>query len=178
MSELAFSLISSPVGELLALADEGGLRGLHMQAGPGARSIDPRWRHDHGRFAGLERQLDEYFSGVRSAFGPELDLAPGGTVWQERVWRAVLGIPYGETVAYGALAGRLGRPRSARAVGLANARNPISIVIPCHRLVGADGALTGYAGGVERKRTLLELENRSAVSPMIRRDGSRVASLP
>src|SRR5205085_9923425 len=106
------------------------------------------------------RQLREFFAGERTAF--ELPLRPAGTPFQRAVWDALLEVPYGETTGYGALAQRLGRPGAARAVGLANARNPLAIVVPCHRVVGASGALTGYAGGLERKRFLLELEARGA----------------
>jgi methylated-DNA-[protein]-cysteine S-methyltransferase len=104
------------------------------------------------------RQLDEYFRGTRTAF--DLPVAPQGTEFQRTVWAALRGIPYGETVTYGQLAATIDRPTASRAVGLANGRNPISIVIPCHRVVGSGGALTGYGGGVERKRLLLEHERR------------------
>jgi methylated-DNA-[protein]-cysteine S-methyltransferase len=158
-----FSLIPSPLGEILLLADEGGVAGVHLQEGPGARELDPAWKDARDALAETGRQLGQYFAGDRSGF--ELALAPRGTAWQRRVWRAVSEIPYGETVGYGALARRLGRPRAARAVGAANALNPISIVIPCHRLLGSGGALTGYAGGLERKRALLGLEAGSDPRP-------------
>ncbi len=102
-------------------------------------------------------QLDEYFAGDRREF--DLPLVPLGSEFQRRVWDGLLEIPYGETISYGELAREIGRPAAARAVGMANGQNPISIVIPCHRVIGADGALTGYAGGVERKRLLLEHES-------------------
>lgn len=106
------------------------------------------------------RQLREFTSGTRTRF--ELPLTPIGTPWQRAVWEALLSIPYGETTSYGALAKRLGRPSASRAVGTAVGRNPIGLVIPCHRVVGANGALTGYAAGLDRKRWLLELEARVA----------------
>ena len=106
--------------------------------------------------AGVRAQLAEYFAGERTRF--DLELAPAGTPFQLEVWEALRRIPYGGTRSYGELAAELGRPGSARAVGAANARNPISIVVPCHRVVGSAGALTGYAGGVEAKRALLDLE--------------------
>jgi methylated-DNA-[protein]-cysteine S-methyltransferase len=104
------------------------------------------------------RQLDTYAAGERTSF--DIALAPRGTPWQRAVWQALLAIPYGETRSYGALAARLGRPGSARAVGAAVGRNPLTILIPCHRVVGADGSLTGFAGGLERKRALLAIERR------------------
>lgn len=156
MSAVAYELIASPVGELLVFGDESGLRGLHMRDGPAARDLEPDWTRSSALTAEAADQLDEYFAGERSGF--DLPLAPRGTEWQSRVWRAVGEIPYGERLSYGTVAARLGRPRSARAVGLANATNPLSILIPCHRLVGSGGELTGYAGGLERKRALLDLE--------------------
>jgi methylated-DNA-[protein]-cysteine S-methyltransferase len=106
------------------------------------------------------RQVREFFAGTRSHF--DLPLAPIGTPWQRAVWDALLAIPFGETTTYGELAKRLGRPSASRAVGHAVGRNPISLVVPCHRVVGANGALTGYASGIERKRWLLDLEGRVA----------------
>lgn len=103
-------------------------------------------------------QLDAYAAGERTSF--DIALAPRGTPWQRAVWQALLAIPYGETCSYGALAARLGRPGSARAVGAAVGRNPLTILIPCHRVLGADGSLTGFAGGLERKRALLAIERR------------------
>jgi methylated-DNA-[protein]-cysteine S-methyltransferase len=106
----------------------------------------------------VERQLSEYFSGQRQAF--DLPLALEGTAFQRRVWDALLGIGYGRTLSYGQLADQIGQPTAARAVGLANGRNPVSIIVPCHRVVGADGSLTGYGGGLDNKHRLLELERR------------------
>ncbi len=107
------------------------------------------------------QQLDEYFAGKRTEFSlDEFDVEPKGTVFQCRVWKELQNIPYGETICYGELARRIGQPTASRAVGLANGRNPISIVIPCHRVIGANGALTGYGGGLARKQLLLELERR------------------
>jgi len=119
-------------------------------------ALDPAWRRDDAALAEPARQLAEYFAGERTEF--ELELAPHGTDFQRRVWGLLLEIPYGETRTYGSLANELGNPRSVRAVGLANGRNPISIVVPCHRVIGADGTLVGYGGGLERKRTLLAHE--------------------
>jgi methylated-DNA-[protein]-cysteine S-methyltransferase len=125
--------------------------------------VDPSRSEDPAAFASVVRQLDEYFAGARTAF--DLPLAPRGTPFQRRVWEELARIPFGATVTYGELAARVGHPGAARAVGAAVARNPISIVVPCHRVVGADGTLTGYAGGVARKAYLLAHEVASAAAP-------------
>ncbi len=151
-----YTTISSPVGELLLVGDERALRGLYLQHGPHPAAIEPGWRAASEPFADVCAQLDEYFAGQRHEF--ELELEPSGTTFQRRVWSALESIPYGTTETYGELARRLGVPRASRAVGRANGRNPISIVVPCHRVIGTGGNLTGYGGGIERKRTLLELE--------------------
>jgi methylated-DNA-[protein]-cysteine S-methyltransferase len=148
--------IESPIGELLLVGDDEALRGLYMQEGRKPGMALPGWRREPGAFAAVETQLNEYFAGRRTSF--DLPLEPAGTSFQLRVWRELLEIGYGETVSYGELARRIGRPAAARAVGAANGSNPISVIVPCHRLVGADGALTGYGGGVDRKRQLLDLE--------------------
>jgi methylated-DNA-[protein]-cysteine S-methyltransferase len=151
-----YTTLDSPIGELLLAGDGEAVRGLYLQDGPSAISIPASWRRADEPFVAARDQLGEYFAGERSTF--DLALAGAGTGFQERVWRALLEIPYGETTSYGELAGRIGRPDAVRAVGMANGRNPISIIVPCHRVIGADGALTGYAGGLERKRFLLDLE--------------------
>jgi methylated-DNA-[protein]-cysteine S-methyltransferase len=144
----------SPLGPLTLTEHGHGLSGLFF---PGrALALDPA-RRAAAPFARAAAQLDEYFAGTRRAFALELDLR-GGTPFQRAVWAELRTIPYGETLSYGALARRLGRVDRVRAVGAANGRNPISIVVPCHRVIGADGGLTGYGGGLERKRALLELE--------------------
>jgi methylated-DNA-[protein]-cysteine S-methyltransferase len=123
-------------------------------------------RPDDDVFAVLRDQLTEYFAGERRAF--DLPLALRGTEWELRVWRALLEIPYGETRSYGEIARGVCTVRAARAVGLANARNPIAVVVPCHRVIGADGSLTGYGGGLERKRFLLDLEaGRAPLTPAL-----------
>jgi methylated-DNA-[protein]-cysteine S-methyltransferase len=119
--------------------------------------IDDRWRRDPVPLAGVTEQLAAYFAGELRRF--DVPLAPDGTAFQRRVWQALTAIPYGTTTSYGALAQGLGRPGSARAVGAANGRNPISVVVPCHRVVGATGDLVGYGGGLETKRRLLALES-------------------
>jgi methylated-DNA-[protein]-cysteine S-methyltransferase len=148
--------VASPLGELLLIGDGAALTGLHMQEGP--RRFEPPARRDPQAppLAAARKQLDEYFAGRRTRF--ELPLAPAGSAFARRVWSALDGVGFGETTTYGELAQRLSEPATARPVGGANARNPIPILIPCHRLVGADGALTGYGGGLERKRFLLALE--------------------
>ena len=152
----AYTTVDSPIGEILLTAEGGALTRLYMSP----FSVDPTWEHDPAALAEPARQLAEYFAGERTEF--ELELAPAGTDFQQRVWQRLLAIPYGETTTYGALALELGNPRCVRAVGLANGRNPISIVVPCHRVIGADGTLVGYGGGLERKRALLALETEVA----------------
>lgn len=158
-----YTLVDSPIGELLLVGDGRALSALHMQDAPRPRRIDPRWRRDDAAFATARAQLEEYFVGARRAF--ELELAPAGSPFELRVWQALLEIPYGETASYGTVAARVGAPTAARAVGLANGRNPIAVIVPCHRVIGADGSLTGYGGGLERKRLLLDLE--AGVLPLL-----------
>jgi methylated-DNA-[protein]-cysteine S-methyltransferase len=157
--------MDSPIGELLLVGDGRALHGLHMQEGRTAASVHREWRPADEPFADVRRQLSEYFDGERDEF--DVPLAMTGTPFQRRVWQALQRIPYGETTTYGELARRLGRPSASRAVGLANGRNPIAVIVPCHRVIGSDGSLTGYGGGVERKRLLLDLEatGRGAPSP-------------
>ncbi len=147
----------SPIGDLTLLAGgDGALTGLLMADQRHRGPDDPSWQRDHGPFTAAVDQLDAYFAGEARPF--ELALDPSGTEFQRQVWDALRAIPYGATTTYGELARRIGRPRAVRAVGLANGRNPIAIVVPCHRVIGADGRLTGYGGGLDRKRRLLELE--------------------
>jgi methylated-DNA-[protein]-cysteine S-methyltransferase len=146
----------SPVGRLLVAADEEGLRYLLFEAGRSEVKPLRGWREDAARLAEVTRQLRAYFRGALRQF--DLALAPRGTPFQQRVWRELLTIPYGQTVTYGDLAKRLGNPSASRAVGLANGANPISIVIPCHRVIGSNGKLTGYGGGLRNKEWLLGLE--------------------
>ena len=151
-----FALTDSPIGELCLIRDDEGLRGLYMQDHRGAAPVDPGWLRDDAAFTGITGQLDRYFAGELTDF--DLPLAPRGTPFQLRVWAALSEIPYGETISYGELARYIGHPSAARAVGLANGRNPVAVIVPCHRVIGADGSLTGYGGGLERKRFLLDLE--------------------
>ena len=154
---MLYTTFDSPLGELLAVGDGHALHGLYMQEGRTAMAVQPAWRSAHEEFADVREQLAEYFDGRRRAF--DLPLVMAGSAFQQRVWRALQDIPYGETISYGELARRVGVPSAARAVGVANHHNPVSIVIPCHRVIGADGSLTGYGGGLERKRLLLDLES-------------------
>jgi methylated-DNA-[protein]-cysteine S-methyltransferase len=151
-----YTTVDSPIGELTLVGDEDGLAGLYMEVHRHGPARDPAWRRDHAPLAQAADQLEQYFAGERTEF--DLPLAPRGTDFQLRVWQLLREIPYGETTTYGTLADRLGNPRTVRAVGLANGRNPISIVVPCHRVIGADGSLVGFGGGLERKRALLAHE--------------------
>jgi methylated-DNA-[protein]-cysteine S-methyltransferase len=152
MTTTAYAIVDSPIDELLLTAEDGVLTGLHFSP----FAIDPEWVHDPAALEPAATQLREYFAGERTEF--DLELSPHGTAFQQRVWAMLREIPYGETTTYGTLAHQLGDPKTVRAVGLANGRNPIAVIIPCHRVIGADGSLTGFGGGLERKRALLDLE--------------------
>jgi methylated-DNA-[protein]-cysteine S-methyltransferase len=155
----AHTVVDSPVGPLTLVAVDGVLTGLYMDL-QRHRPLDETFgAPDPTPFLEVIRQLEEYFAAQRTDF--DLPLAFAGTPFQRRVWAALREIPYGETVTYGQLAERIGRPAAARAVGLANGRNPMGIIVPCHRVVGATGQLTGYAGGLERKQYLLEFERHA-----------------
>jgi O-6-methylguanine DNA methyltransferase len=151
----SFARMESPLGPLLLAAEDGALTLLWMSPLP-ERETGGADAHDRAVLAAAGEQLEAYFAGDLTAF--DLPLAPRGTTFQQRVWSALVEIPFGETISYGALAMRLGRPGAARAVGLANGSNPISIIIPCHRVIGSDGRLTGYGGGIDRKAWLLDHE--------------------
>jgi methylated-DNA-[protein]-cysteine S-methyltransferase len=155
---IRFARIATPIGALFATAAGGALTGLYFEGGRHAPGICATWMEDpgHAPLARCAQQLVDYFAGARRAF--ELPLAPGGTDFQRRVWGEIAKIPFGETLTYAQLAKRAGAPGSARAAGAATGRNPHSILVPCHRVVGSDGSLTGYAGGLERKTALLVLE--------------------
>ena len=154
--EHAISVVETPIGLYSVAASAAGITHIRPCDAPAQDSCaGDAGAARHLRAA--ERALGEYFAGTRRRFD-DLLLAPSGTAFQARVWSALQAIPYGGTESYGALARRIRSPRASRAVGLANGRNPVSIVVPCHRVIGANGALTGYAGGIERKRWLLEHE--------------------
>jgi methylated-DNA-[protein]-cysteine S-methyltransferase len=152
-----FTDMPSPVGRLTLVGENDELLGIYFE---NAALTTESWARDDGRLAGAVRQLDEYFAGRRTRF--DLPLAPRGTPFQRAVWAQLLRIPFGETWSYGQLARAVGKPSASRAVGAANGRNPLSIVVPCHRVIGADGSMTGYGGEVRRKVKLLELEARVA----------------
>jgi methylated-DNA-[protein]-cysteine S-methyltransferase len=154
------TFIDSPVGTLTLMATEGGLGGLFMTDQRRCPPTEQLGKRDPRPFPAVIDQLGAYFAGELTTF--DLPLAAVGTPFQRSVWAALRRIPYGLTRSYGQLAQALGRPEAARAVGAANGANPLGIIVPCHRVVGADGSLTGYGGGVERKRFLLELERRRA----------------
>ena len=148
--------IDSPIGGLLLMGDRDALYGVHFQSGPRPTQPPKDWEEDARPFREVVRQLKAYFSGKLEKF--DLPLAPEGTEFQLKVWRALQTIPYGETWSYGELARRIRRPAASRAVGAANGQNPIPVIVPCHRVIGADGSLTGFGGGLPIKQKLLALE--------------------
>jgi methylated-DNA-[protein]-cysteine S-methyltransferase len=155
-----YSELDSPIGLLLLMGDEARLRGLYMRDHEYQRPMAEGCERNDAAFRSVRQQLTAYFAGELRKF--EVALAGEGSAFQKRVWQALLDIPFGETESYGQLARRIGNEKASRAVGLANGRNPISIIVPCHRVIGANGSLTGYGGGIERKRWLLEHEKRSS----------------
>lgn len=156
MEHRAHTVVDSPIGPLTLVAVNGSLTGLYMDQQRHRPRGDPFGEPDATPLTKVIIQLDEYFAGQRTEF--DVPLTPAGTPFQRTVWAALREIPYGATVSYGHLAERIGRPTAVRAVGLANGKNPISIIVPCHRVVGSTGDLTGYGGGLQRKQHLLELE--------------------
>jgi methylated-DNA-[protein]-cysteine S-methyltransferase len=155
-----YDMMTSPIGELMLVTDGKALTGLYMNnqkhAARRAKAV-----RDEKMLKRPRALLQAYFAGELRDF--ELPLAAEGTPFQQRVWRALCDIPYGETISYGELARRIGQPKASRAVGLANGQNPIAIVVPCHRVIGANGSLTGYGGGLERKRWLLAHESKGSL---------------
>jgi methylated-DNA-[protein]-cysteine S-methyltransferase len=157
-------VVDSPYGMLTLVAEEGVLAGLYMEQQRHRPEPECFGERDGRPFAAVEEQLTEYFSGGRQEF--ELPLRLHGTAFQQTVWAALRTIAYGTTLSYGRLAESLGRPAAARAVGLANGKNPIGIIVPCHRVIGSTGGLTGYGGGLDRKRRLLDFERGAGVLPL------------
>ena len=153
-----YAYTASPIGQLLLAGSADGLQVIGFPQGDKARRADSGWERYDEPFKKTARQLNEYFAGERREF--ELELTLEGTKFQVQVLEALRGIPYGETRTYRDIAEAVGRPKAVRAVGNANGRNPLPIVIPCHRVIGSDGSLTGFGGGIEAKRYLLELEQR------------------
>jgi methylated-DNA-[protein]-cysteine S-methyltransferase len=157
MTKSITTTVDSPIGVLTLAASDGYLTGVHMDGQRHAPDPRPeRFRHGAG-FADIADQLEAYFAGDLLAFDIAIHLE--GTEFQRQVWSHLREIPYGETISYGELARRVGSPGAARACGLANGRNPVSVIVPCHRVIGADGRLTGYGGGLERKAWLLDHES-------------------
>ena len=152
----SYGYAATPLGRVLVVIGGNQLTGLHFDGSARAPRVLDRLPGSDATLRAVAQQLDEYFRGVRTCF--ELPIRLEGTPFQIATWSALLAIPYGQTSTYAQLAVRIGRPRAARAVGAANGQNPISIVVPCHRLIGTDGDLTGYGGGLDRKRSLLDLE--------------------
>jgi len=153
-----WSDLETPLGTLTLTGNERTITGLFFAGrGPARDEAD----HSPERFDRIAAQLEEYFTGIRQQFELEIDFS-SGTAFQQAVWRELLTIPYGETASYGQIAGRLGRLERVRAVGAANGANPISIIVPCHRVIGADGSLTGYGGGLHRKQALLDMESATS----------------
>jgi len=159
-AQLSYSVMPSPVGDVLLIMSGDELTGLYMTPHP-TELESQGYERDDEALADVRRQLEEYWRGERQEF--DVPLAPRGTTFQKHVWEALLAIPYGKTASYSEIAAQVGNPKACRAVGLANGRNPISIIVPCHRVIGADGSLTGYGGGLDRKTVLLDLERRALV---------------
>ncbi len=158
MQNLYYDYMASPIGNLLLAGDGESLVQIGFPAGKAALRHQPDWVHDRSLFLQVKEQLREYFAGELREF--TVPLAPRGTDFQLQVWIALRSIPYGERISYGELASQIGRPKASRAVGSANGRNPLPIIIPCHRVVGSSGALVGFGGGLEAKQALLELERK------------------
>jgi methylated-DNA-[protein]-cysteine S-methyltransferase len=158
MSTVFYTKIESPVGPLLLAGDARGLHLVSFEKSKRAESPQKDWKQDRTPFGEVIRQLHAYFRGELKSF--DLPLTLEGTEFQLCVWRTLRTIPYGETISYGQLAQRIGNPKAVRAVGLANGCNPIPIIIPCHRVIGSKGSLTGFGGGLANKKRLLALESR------------------
>ena len=151
----------SPLGPLLLAGRSEGLHVVGFPEGTGRREVEPDWIEDSQPFRTVAAQIEAYFAGERFKF--QCPLSPSGTAFQLKVWGALQRIPYGETISYGELASRIGNPKASRAVGAAVGSNPIPIVVPCHRVIGKSGSLTGFGGGLPAKKMLLELEQRISV---------------
>jgi methylated-DNA-[protein]-cysteine S-methyltransferase len=164
-----YSDIDCPLGKLTVMSDGEFVTGLFMPQHDGWSGRNPSWQLAEEPFTLLREQLAGYFAGTRQEFDVPLKLA--GTPFQQRVWRELVRIPFGTTITYAELAHRIGQPTAPRAVGHANGRNPISILVPCHRVIGSGGKLTGYAGGVNKKQWLLDFERHAAAAePVCARD--------
>lgn len=155
-TEKTYRTVASPIGPLLLAGRGGVLTNLAMDAQAHLPAGAEAWERDDSAFAPVEEQLGAYFAGRLTTF--DVDLDPEGTEFQRKVWARLRAIPYGEVRSYGQIAAEIGQPKASRAVGLANGRNPIAVIVPCHRVIGADGSLTGFGGGLGRKKALLDLE--------------------
>ena len=155
---MIYDFFETPVGKLLLVKNSRGLSHLLFENGRQPLTIDRDWKRDASAFRDVHDQLDAYFAGTLREF--DLPLAPDGTDFQKAVWRELAAIPYGETTSYGYIARRVADISASRAVGAANGQNPLSIIVPCHRVIGSNGSLTGYGGGLPRKRFLLDHEQR------------------
>ena len=149
----------SPIGRLLLVGSGGVLEELHFPNSKGQDKIASDWQYDEECFSKVLGQLSEYFAGNRQEF--DLEIAPKGTDFQQQIWQELRKIPFGRTASYGEIAERIGNSKASRAVGMANSKNPIPIIIPCHRVIGKDGSLTGFGGGLDVKKQLLALEKRA-----------------
>lgn len=161
MAQVYFTHIESPIGSLLLTLEGDCLTNVCMNQQKRKVELDTSWKNDHARFRAIEKQFEEYFRGARQSF--DIPLSPMGTNFQLSVWNELQRIPYGTTISYGELARRISNPKAVRAVGLANGQNRLPIVIPCHRVIGANGSLTGFGGGIENKSILLNLEQGAMV---------------
>lgn len=150
----------SPLGKLLLIGNEGKLEALHFPNAPEQEHIGADWLYDKTAFAEVLQQLAEYFAGDRQIF--DLNIVPQGTPFQQRVWQELRNIPFGRTASYSEIAERVGNAKACRAVGMANNKNPIPIIVPCHRVIGKNGSLIGFGGGLDLKQQLLNLENGSS----------------
>jgi methylated-DNA-[protein]-cysteine S-methyltransferase len=157
---MRYRYLDSPLGRIRLSGQDDVLTGLHLADHERCPKAEAAWNYDDSAFDGAAQQLREYFSGSRTGF--DVPLALRGSTFQVQVWRALQEVPYGETTSYAGIARAIGRPAAVRAVGAANGRNPISIIVPCHRIIGADGSLTGYGWGVDRKAWLLDHERASS----------------
>ncbi len=153
-----YTYIDSPIGELLVAGNRGGISLISFSTGNKSRRHKEDWIHKPNSFSIIRKQLDAYFEGQLTQF--DLKLKPQGTEFQLQVWKALRDIPYGETISYGELAKAINKPSASRAVGAANGNNPLPIVIPCHRVIGSTGKLTGFGGGIKTKAFLLDLERK------------------
>lgn len=163
MTAMVYDFLATPIGRLLLACDAAGLRCIAFEDARQAGCIGAGWRRDAGALRSAREQLAAWFAGELTVF--DIALAPQGTPFQRAVWAELQRLPYAGTISYGELAQRLGRPAARRAVGAANGANPLPIVVPCHRVIGADGQLTGFGGGLALKRWLLQHERRHAAPP-------------